>query len=146
MMKAVSAIAVAGALLATPAFAQSTSNTPGNPGSPITTGSAPSDVQYSKVSSNDVFTSNLKGLSVYNQNNESVGTISDIAIGPNNQVQALILSVGGFLGVGDRYVAISPSSLKVTFDQSNNKWNATINATKDQLKNAPEFKYPEKKG
>lgn len=145
-MKSVSAFALATALFAAPAFAQSSNTTSPNPGSPITTGSAPAGIQYSTVSSTDVFTSNLKGLNVYNQNNESVGEISDIAIGPNNQVQALILSVGGFLGVGDRYVAIAPSSLKVTYDQSNSKWHATIDATKDQLKSAPEFKYPNNKG
>jgi len=145
MLKTISVIAAVGALLTAPAFSQSPNN-PANPGSPITTGSAPAGIQYSNVSSNDVFTSNLKGLNVYNQNNESVGEISDIAIGSNNQVQALILSVGGFLGVGDRYVAIAPSSLKVTYDQSNSKWHATINATKDELKTAPEFKYPNNKG
>ncbi|MBY0382358.1 MAG: PRC-barrel domain-containing protein [Xanthobacteraceae bacterium] len=145
MIKAASIMAVAGTLLATPAFAQSLNSTT-NPGSPITTGSAPASVQYSNVSGTDVFTSNLKGLNVYNQNNESVGEISDIAIGANNQVQALILSVGGFLGVGDRYVAIAPSSLKVTYDESNKKWHATINATKEQLKSAPDFKYPNNKG
>lgn len=146
MIKSVSALAITAALFAAPAFAQSSNTMSPNPGSPITTGSAPAAIQYSNVSSTDVFTSNLKGLNVYNQNNESVGEISDIAIGPNNQVQALILSVGGFLGVGDRYVAIAPSSLKVTYDQSNSKWHATISATKDQLKSAPEFKYPNNKG
>src|ERR1700752_5057815 len=133
MMKKTSLLALSAAMLATPALAQSM-NSPS-----ATTGSAPAGVQFSKVSNNELFTSNLKGLNVYNQNDESVGAISDIAIGQGDQVQALILSVGGLLGVGDRYVAVSPSSVKVTFDQSSNKWKATMNATKDELKNAPEF-------
>ena len=57
-------------------------------------------------------------------------------------VDALILSVGGFLGMGEHYVAVSPSSVNVRYDQKNDKWLASMNTTKDALKAAPEFKYP----
>ncbi len=59
-----------------------------------------------------------------------------------NQVDALILSVGGFLGMGEHYVAVSPSSVKREPDTKNDKWVATMNTTKEALKAAPEFKYP----
>ena len=50
--------------------------------------------------------------------------------------------VGGFLGVGDGYVAVNPQDVKVSYDQeSDKKWHATINASADQLKAAPQFKY-----
>jgi hypothetical protein len=52
-----------------------------------------------------------------------------------------ILSVGGFLGMGTHYVAVSPASLAITWNETDKKWNARINATKDQLKAAPQFKY-----
>ena len=83
----------------------------------------------------------LKGLNVYNQKDESIGEITDLAI-KNHQVDALILSVGGFLGMGEHYVAVSPSSVNVRYDQKNDKWLASMNTTKDALKAAPEFKYP----
>jgi hypothetical protein len=54
----------------------------------------------------------------------------------------LILSVGGFLGMGEHYVAVSPSSVNVRYDSKNDKWLASMNTTKDALKAAPEFKYP----
>jgi hypothetical protein len=57
-------------------------------------------------------------------------------------IDALILSVGGFLGVGEHYVAVSPSSVNVRYDSKNDKWLASMNTTKDALKAAPEFKYP----
>ena len=57
------------------------------------------------VSKDEMFSSKLKGLNVYNQKDESVGEITDIAI-KNNQIDALILSVGGFLGMGEHYVAV----------------------------------------
>ena len=65
----------------------------------------------------------------------------DLAI-KNNQLDALILSVGGFLGMGEHYVAVSPASVKVRYDDKNNKWTASMNTTKEALKAAPEFKYP----
>ncbi|HVD84583.1 MAG TPA: PRC-barrel domain containing protein, partial [Bradyrhizobium sp.] len=65
----------------------------------------------------------------------------DIAI-KNNQIDALILSVGGFLGMGERYVAVSPSSVNIRHDGKNDKWLASMNTTKEALKAAPEFKYP----
>ena len=88
-----------------------------------------------------MFSSKLKGLNVYNQKDESIGEISDLAI-RNHQVDALILSVGGFLGMGEHYVAVAPSSVDVRYDSKDNKWRATMNTTKEALKEAPEFKYP----
>jgi hypothetical protein len=60
----------------------------------------------------------------------------------NNQIDALILSVGGFLGMGEHYVAVSPSSVSIRHDAKNDKWLASMNTTKEALKAAPEFKYP----
>jgi len=44
--------------------------------------------------------------------------------------------------MGERYVAVSPSSVSVRYDSKNDKWLASMNTTKDALKSAPEFKYP----
>jgi sporulation protein YlmC with PRC-barrel domain len=88
-----------------------------------------------------MFSSKLKGLNVTNQKNETVGEITDLAL-KNHQVEALILSVGGFLGMGEHYVAVSPSSVNIHYDAKNNKWLASMNTTKEALKDAPEFKYP----
>ena len=87
-----------------------------------------------------MFSSKLKGLNVTNQKDETVGEITDLAI-KNHQVDALILSVGGFLGVGEHYVAVSPSSVNIRHAK-NDKWLASMNTTKEALKAAPEFKYP----
>ncbi|MEP9372353.1 PRC-barrel domain containing protein, partial [Mesorhizobium sp. KR1-2] len=50
-------------------------------------------------------------------------------------------SVGGFLGMGEHYVVVSPSALKIFYLENDKKWTATMNATKEELKSAPEFKY-----
>jgi hypothetical protein len=59
----------------------------------------------------------------------------------HGRAQAYIVSVGGFLGMADRYVAINPSNLKVSYNDSNKKWHATMNNTAEQLKSTPELKY-----
>ncbi|MDB5653655.1 MAG: PRC-barrel [Tardiphaga sp.] len=130
-MKKLALITASLALLATPVLAQSGT----------TTGSAPADAKFSTVSKDEMFSSKLKGLNVYSQKDESIGEITDLAL-KNDKIDAMILSVGGFLGMGERYVAVSPSSVNVKYDAKNNKWMATMNTTKEALKAAPEFKYP----
>ncbi|QND71070.1 MULTISPECIES: PRC-barrel domain-containing protein [Tardiphaga] len=129
-MKKLALITASLALLATPVLAQSA----------VTTGAAPAEAKFSTVSKEEMFSSKLKGLNITNQKDETIGEISDLAI-KNNQVDALILSVGGFLGMGEHYVAVSPASVKVSLNKDN-KWVASMNTTKEALKAAPEFKYP----
>jgi hypothetical protein len=130
-MKKIALVTASLALLASPVFAEEAK----------TTGTAPAEAKFSTVTKDEMFSSKLKGLNVYNQKDESVGEITDLAI-RNSQIDALILSVGGFLGVGEHYVAVSPSSVSIRHDAKNDKWVASMNTTKEALKAAPEFKYP----
>jgi sporulation protein YlmC with PRC-barrel domain len=88
-----------------------------------------------------MLTSNVVGLDIYNSQNNDIGKIQDIAFDSSKQVKGYILSVGGFLGMGTHYVAVNPGAVNVSYDEQNKSWKATMNATKDQLKSAPEFKY-----
>lgn len=133
-MKKIALIAASLAVLATPAFAQTAAKT-------TTTGMAPADAKYATIAKDEMFTSKLKGLNVMNSQNETIGEITDIAF-KGKEVNALILSVGGFLGMGERYVAVSPDSVKINYDTKAEKWTAMMNTNKDTLKSAPEFKYP----
>jgi sporulation protein YlmC with PRC-barrel domain len=96
---------------------------------------------YVNVPDRDDLSSTLVGLNVYNIDNKDIGTIKDIAMNPNGRASAYILSVGGFLGMGDHYIAVNPAAVKVTYSDSDKKWHAKMNVTADQLKAAPEFKY-----
>ena len=131
-MKKIALLAASLAVLASPVLAQDTKTT---------TGTAPAEAKFSTVGKDEMFSSKLKGLNITNQKDETVGEITDIAM-KGNQVDALILSVGGFLGMGEHYVAVSPSSVSIRHDAKNDKWLATMNTTKEALKAAPEFKYP----
>ena len=139
--------------------------------------------------------SKLDGLDVYNQNNEKIGDISELIVDSSGKIQAVVIGVGGFLGIGERNVAVpfeqvkfvnepragvavnnpnapaTPAAPGTTTTATNNTAatnpnaptttggtataartdNAnrdvpdhailTVNMTKDQLKDAPEFKY-----
>jgi sporulation protein YlmC with PRC-barrel domain len=96
---------------------------------------------FIQVENTNMLSSNVVGLDIYNGQNDKIGKIQDIAFDPSKQLTGYILSVGGFLGMGTRYVAVNPSALNVSYDSQNKVWRASMNATKDQLKSAPEFKY-----
>lgn len=123
------ALALAATVLSTAAFAQ-TAPTPAQAQAPV----------FVSVNEASALASSLKGLNVRNAGDENVGEIEDVVIA-GNSLASYILSVGGFLGMGAHYVAVSPNALAVTWNATDKKWNARINATKDQLKAAPQFKY-----
>jgi hypothetical protein len=116
-------------------------NTTGQSTNASNSGSNGSGNTYVSVPEHDDLSSKVVGLDVYNNDNKDIGTVKDIALNPNGRTTAYIVSVGGFLGIGDHYVAVDPSALKVTYNDSDKKWHASMNATADQLKSAPEFKY-----
>jgi sporulation protein YlmC with PRC-barrel domain len=76
---------------------------------------------------------------VYDQSNNKIGQIMDVLVGQDGQVSALIVGVGGFLGAGEKDVAVSFNTVKAT--KKDNKIYLTMNTTKDALKAAPGFKY-----
>ncbi len=81
-------------------------------------------------------TSKVVGSTVVNEANETVGTIDDLIVAPNEKVPFAVLSVGGFLGMGTKYVVVPYSALQVR-----DKKMVLPGATKDSLKSLPEFKY-----
>lgn len=101
---------------------------------------ADSTDMFATVPSQEDLSSKVVGLSVYNNANQDIGTIKDIAF-DRSGVQAYIVAVGGFLGMGDHYVAVKPSAINLTYDANAKKWHAAMNTNADQLKAAPEYKY-----
>jgi len=60
---------------------------------------------------------------------ESIGKLNDLVIGPDGMVQAAVIGVGGFLGVGQKDVAIAASQLKLSVRSDGNSW-LVLNTTK----------------
>jgi sporulation protein YlmC with PRC-barrel domain len=80
--------------------------------------------------------SKLMGAAVYNEQEEKVGTIDDFIITPDRSVSYAILSVGGFLGLGGRLVAIPVEQIREEKDRL-----ILPGATKEALAKLPEFRY-----
>jgi sporulation protein YlmC with PRC-barrel domain len=173
------------ALLASVAFAQSPS-APSDSTKMAPPAASDKSAASDKTMSPSAFTGNWRaskvvGLSVYNDKNESLGSINDLLTDKSGNIKAVVIGVGGFLGVGEHLVAVPldkikfvnepvvytgmaggpnspgsrPASSTTTGAASGttaapaatakpNPWypdHAVFNATKDELKAMPEFKY-----
>jgi sporulation protein YlmC with PRC-barrel domain len=161
------------ALLATVAFAQTPTVTTDR------ANMAPAAASDSSFQG-DWRASKVVGLNVYNDNNESLGSINDLLTDRSGNIKAAVISVGGFLGVGTHLVAVAFDKIKFVNEpvvytgiagapnavgnrmtsapmtsttttgaapatmSKPNPWypdHAVFDATKDQLKAMPEFKY-----
>jgi sporulation protein YlmC with PRC-barrel domain len=180
------------AMLASAAFAQSpAATTTDSAGTPPAASSTAKNSTILSTSSlrGDWRASKMAGLSVYNDNNESVGSINDLLTDKSGTIKAVVIGVGGFLGVGEHLVAVpfdkvkfvmepvaytgasntsgagttrtssntgpstttgaattAPAASTSSSSSKSNPWypdHAVFNATKDELKAMPEFKYSE---
>ncbi len=102
--KTVTAALASTALLATIASAQTPTATTGDhaTGATIPKSALKGDWRASKV----------VGLKVYNDENESLGSINDLLMDKGGNIKALVIGVGGFLGVGQHFVAVPLDKVK----------------------------------
>ena len=76
---------------------------------------------------------------VYDKGKNTVGKIDDVLIDKSGKITALMVGVGGFLGVGEKDVALPFTAVRS--EKKNDKWYLTVDETKDSLKNAAGYKY-----
>jgi len=115
---------------------------------PATTSASPTARQSAALTSADTQklgnawrASKVHGSSVYNDQNEKVGSIDDLIIDRNDHVVYAVLSVGGFLGMGNHLVAVPYDQLVINADAKGKVDKVILRgATKDSLKAMPEFK------
>jgi sporulation protein YlmC with PRC-barrel domain len=80
--------------------------------------------------------SKVVGSSVLNDANETIGKIDDLLVSPDGKAPFVVLSIGGFLGIGARLVVVPYDSLKLIDNKV-----VLHGGTKEMLKMLPEFKY-----
>lgn len=128
--------------LATPmAMAQTTAPTPSTAAAPV---SAAGQWRASK----------LVGVNIYNEQNDKIGEVNDVIIDTSGKVDGVVVSVGGFLGMGEHDVMMKLNQIKFankagtsttsSTSSDSKQWypdRGTVNTTKDQLKAMPQFKY-----
>ena len=81
---------------------------------------------------------------VYDNQDNKIGDVNDILLDKDGRVSTVIIGVGGFLGVGEKDVAVPFSALKVA-DKEGDRY-LVINATKEALEKAPGYMYDKDKG
>ena len=83
--------------------------------------------------------SELYKQNVYDRADNKIGEVKDVVLSPDGRATALIIGVGGFLGMGEKDVAVPFDAVKRT--TKDNRTYLTLDATKDALNSAPGFKY-----
>ncbi len=82
--------------------------------------------------------SSVIGQSVYDSDGNDLGTVNDIVLNEEGGIDAVVIGVGGFLGIGQKNVAVSMDAIDKTTDADGNP-KFVLAATKEQLDAAPGF-------
>jgi sporulation protein YlmC with PRC-barrel domain len=86
----------------------------------------------------DLSADELIGTAVYSPDEQNLGEVNDVVLDQAGAIEAVVIDVGGFLGVGEKPVAVQFDALNVSKDV-NGDMRLTVNATQDQLKQAPAY-------
>jgi sporulation protein YlmC with PRC-barrel domain len=143
-MKAPVLVAIAAVLISSSAIAQTTPPTTTPPattthppaGTPPARTTAPTEEVKGAWNARD-----FMGSRVYNMGGERIGDVNDILVDEAGRVTAIILGVGGFLGIGEKEVSMTADQVK-RMVHSDGATYFTVNATKDQLTAAPTYERP----
>lgn len=115
---------------------------PGTMAYPPVAGTAPPTATAMTMPS-QLGASKLVGLNIRNAANETIGEIKEILLGSDGKAKEVIVGVGGFLGMGERYVAIAWDHLQIRNDRDNDVF-AAVSYTKEQLQGLPQYRYDRK--
>jgi hypothetical protein len=152
MLKKLALISAASTFAIGAALAQAPSPPANQPSPPAATESAPKaeiktdttgttgSAQFVAAQKPDQFlASKFKGTDVIGSENEKIGDITDILFDKDGKIEAFVVSVGGFLGMGAKDVAMAPKAFQFEKDSNTASYKAKVTMTKDQLKQAANF-------
>jgi len=153
LISAVSALAMGTALAQSPnppaannppAASPPAASTPAPSSSAQSTQTSSGNAQFVAAQKQDqMLATKFKGTDVLGPDDQKVGDISDILFDKNGKIDAYVVSVGGFLGIGSKDVALAPNAFQVVPGDPNSATNSSpklkISMNKDQLKQAPNF-------
>jgi sporulation protein YlmC with PRC-barrel domain len=140
------AAASVAALALSPALAQSTNQTVTPKETPAASTSLPQNQTQMRFlqrqSADDWRSSKLVGTSVMGANDQNIGEINDVLFDSGGTVKGVVVGVGGFLGIGEKDVAVPFRALNITRKSGDDAIDKiTVSYTKEQLKDAPAFTY-----
>ena len=141
MTKTLLALATASTLSLSVALAQSPPSAPPAPSAPAASsemGSAANTITAQKP--DEWLATRLRGTSVLGSDGVKIGSVDDILLDRNGSIKALVIGVGGFLGIGAKDVAIPFKQFQVVPGTEGKSDVLTLSMTKDQLADAQDFK------
>lgn len=98
----------------------------------------PVEGQITMQGENTMLSSVLVGATVYSSNDESIGDIDDLIVNLDGTVEGAVIGVGGFLGMGEKDVAVEMTKLSISMTPDNEP-RLVLDASKEDLEAAPEF-------
>ena len=131
--------AAIGALMVSAALAQAPSTPMSSPSSPTAAASAGKADFVSSQKPDQWLASKFKGTAVLGADNQKVGDVTDILFDKSGKIEAYVVSVGGFLGVGAKEVALAPASFDVVPGDNGTAAKLKIAMSRDDLSNAQHF-------
>ena len=93
---------------------------------------------FNEQDNNAILASELIGKTVYDSADNSLGDINDVVWTDDGKLQGVVVGVGGFLGIGEKNVAVNYDAFNISTDENGNK-KLVLDATSDELAAAPEF-------
>jgi sporulation protein YlmC with PRC-barrel domain len=142
MMKQVTIGAAIGALMISGALAQSPTAPAGPSSSPPAAASTDSSGKASMITAqkpDQWLATKFNGTDVLGADDKKIGDVSDILFDKDGKIQAYVVSVGGFLGMGAKEVALAPASFTVVPGSNGGADKLKISMTQDELKQAQNF-------
>ena len=102
------------------------------------TAAAPTEKFLTEQTETEWLASSLVGSTVYNEGDENLGDVNDVILADGGSVPAVIIGVGGFLGIGEKNVAVAFSELAKSTD-ANGQQKFILKVSKEELDAAPAF-------
>jgi sporulation protein YlmC with PRC-barrel domain len=138
MRKELIAAASALALMTGAAVAQTPTPAPAEPSVSNSEMSGAASTDAKTTASESASAEELMGKNVYGDNNEKIGEVEDVILSPDGQAQQLVVASGGFLGIGEKQVAVGMDALKFMQDEDGDRYLYTT-FTKEQLDAQPAY-------
>ncbi|GAB2722515.1 PRC-barrel domain-containing protein [Halomonas garicola] len=105
---------------------------------------ASSDMFMAKQAEDQIRSDQLVGSNIVNASDDKIGSISDLIMDQEGQVVGIVVGVGGFLGMGEKQVALSWDAVEIAPAEDDASYQVKTSIDKEDLDNAEPYKTEEK--
>lgn len=96
--------------------------------------------QIFEQSADTFLASSLLGTRVQSADGDGIGEVNDMVLGADGSVEGVVVGVGGFLGIGEKDVAVQFDAIQIEQDAETGELTFVLNSTRDELEAAPAFR------